>query len=167
MQERQLFLMDEFGRMEVCLPLMIILVRYGSMVILVWSDSLSWSSVVEAGLDLWSLYKETYDLFLDNQPSVWFVCLHSSNLVYNKSDLDPLVILQNWNIMCGWAGFAGFCNFNLLFKLNNWTLFKNKISAYIGNSVFLQISIWTNYNLQFETGWCAWFLQSKMSQAYA
>jgi len=120
MQERQLFLMDEFGRMEVCLPLMIILVRYGSMVILVWSDSLSWSSVVEAGLDLWSLYKETYDLFLDNQPSVWFVCLHSSNLVYNKSDLDPLVILQNWNIMCGWAGFAGFCNFNLLFKLNTF-----------------------------------------------
>jgi len=114
------------------------------------------SSMVEAGLDLW--YQETSDLSLDNQPSVWFVCQHSFNLVYNKSDLDPLVVLQNsQKLAFATSTFFSNSTIDLSFK---------KISAYVGNSVFLQISIWTNYKLQFETGWCAWFLQSKMSQAY-
>jgi hypothetical protein len=45
------------------------LVCYGSMVILVWSDTLSWSYVVEAGLDLWSFVSGNFSLSLDNQLS--------------------------------------------------------------------------------------------------
>jgi hypothetical protein len=47
-----------------------------------------WSSVVEAGLDLWSFISENFCVWIINPSSVWSSCLHSSVLVFNKSDLD-------------------------------------------------------------------------------
>jgi len=128
---------------------MVILISYGSMVILVWSDTLSWSSVVEAGLDLWWLYYMTSDLCLDNQPSLWLVCLHSSILVYNKSDLDHC-LFSRIGIWCAAERDCWFLWLQPSFQTQQLNFPDKIFSAFVGNSVFLQISIWTNYNFDLK-----------------
>jgi len=128
---------------------------------LFWSCQIFWAELLVLDWS-WISSASTCDLHLDNQPLIYFICLHSSKFeVHGKSDLGCWWFSRNWRLsgegpilLSPWwrRSFLQLYQSFLSYFLHNWTSPTLVSSALVSYSVLMQILTWMIYNLQFGSG---------------